>query len=511
MTWTPSQPGDRVHDYVDTDGRTVFQVCRRDTPDGKRVWARRPDPERPGEHINGLEGVDERPLYWLPHVLDAVARGEQIHLVAGEKIADALHALGYVATTNPFGESSRLQPEQIEALRGARVVLWVDCDPPGRTRGEHVIDALRDVAAELRGPIDLAQERTDGYDLADAIEEWYAREIDPREMIDAQLEHATVISRREAASEPLMIVHESLADALECETPEPAWIWRGFLAPTWITLLAGGPKTGKTTLLFALLDALAREAPLFGLETRSTGVLILTEQNPSVLKSTVDNFGFQFDRERVRVMFRRRQPPELSWLELIEQATILCQREGLGLLVIDTFQRWAGMTKDNDAPETLAAVTALERAAEAGLAVLINHHHRKAGGSHGEEISGPVALAAGVDVFMSLRRCKSVGENARRITADGRSMVTPHELTARLENGSYELVDDSSTSSTATVKAALIDGAATYAELVERTTLTRRTIERAIVRLVESSDVVEVEPDGRFKRFALRTQLDIAA
>ena len=71
-------------------------------------------------------------------------------------------------------------------------------------------------------------------------------------------------------------------------------------------------------------------------------------------------------------MYRRRQPPELAWQELIGQAVILCQREGLGLLVVDTFQRWAGMERDNDAPETLAAITALERAAETGLAVLVN-------------------------------------------------------------------------------------------------------------------------------------------
>jgi hypothetical protein len=506
----PSGPGDRVHDYIDKHGKLLFQVCRRQTPDGKKVWARRPHPTKPGEFVNGLDGIDARPLYALPDVLDAISRGEQVHLVAGEKIADALHALGYVGTTNPFGESGALKPEQVEALRGARVVLWVDSDAPGRARGARAVEQLREVAAELRGPVDLDDSRDDGFDLADAIDIWHGLDVDAQQTIDKLVANADVIV--DAPLEPaLAIVVESLAESLENEPPEPDWIWRGFLAPTWITLLVGGPKAGKTTLLFALLDALAKGEPLFGLETRSTGALILTEQNPSVLKSTVDNFHFAFDRERVRVMYRRRQPAELDWHHLIDEAVTLCQRESIGLLVIDTFQRWAGMERDNDAPETLAAITALERAAESGLAVLVNHHHRKAGGTHGEEVSGPQALAAGVDVIMSLRRHPRAGENARKITADGRSMVTPPELTARLENGSYVLIEDDAAPSTTSVLDALREGPAGYDELQERTDLPRRTIERAIAALRESGDVTETRDEGNRKRFESRTQLRLAS
>ncbi len=313
----------------------------------------------------------------------------------------------------------------------------------------------------------------------------------------------------DAAPPALSIVVESLAESLEHEPAEPEWIWRGFLAPTWITLLAGSPKAGKTTLLFALLDAMTREAPLFGLETRNTGVLILTEQNASVLRSTVDNFGFEFDRERVRVMYRRRQPPELTWQELIEQAVIRCQREGLGVLIVDTFQSWAQFTRDNDMPEVRAAISALERAAESGLAVLVNHHHRKAGGSHGDEVSGPVALAAGVDVIVSLRRHPSAGDNVRKIAADGRSMTTPAELIVRLEDGRYVLVEDDRQTSAAIVSAALRDGPAGYQELEERTGMPRRTVERVIGRLRESGDVTE-RREGSRKVFELRAELGLA-
>ena len=506
---------DRVHDYVDENGATLFEVCRRQMPDGKKhMWARRPDPEKPGAFINNLNGIDARPLYCLPHVLAAVSKGEQVHLVAGEKIADYMHGLGLMATTNPFGEAGELRPEQVEALRGARVAVWVDSDAPGRARGVRAIEQLRDVAAEVRGPIDLDPLRDDGYDLADAIDEWRkVGTVDIPGLIDVKVETADVVAAPSRLAQ-LTVVHEPLADALERESPEPDWIWRGYVAPAWITLLVGGPKAGKTTTLFALLDALAKGSPLFGLETRSTGALILTEQNPSVLKSTVDNFSFAFDRDRVRVMFRRRQPPELSWHELVDQAVILCQEEGLGLLVIDTFARWAGMERDNDAPETLAAITALERAAEAGLAVLIIHHTRKAGGSHGEEVSGPVALAAGVDIIMSLRRCPSAGENARRITADGRSMVTPAEITVRLEDGRYEVVEAGpkpDARSSVEVLAALAAGALTYDEIEERTGLPRRTIEYAIAQLRSADRVCEVEADGRRKRFAVQAQLGLAA
>ena len=111
---------------------------------------------------------------------------------------------------------------------------------------------------------------------------------------------------------------------------------------------------------------------------------------------------------------------------------------------------------------------------------------------------------------MGIRRHPSAGENVRKITADGRSTVTPQELTVRLESGSYELVEDYGRTSVRTVAAALRDGPAGYDELVDRTGLPHRSIERAVKRLREIGDVAETI-DGRRKVFTLTEQLPLAA
>ena len=73
-----------------------------------------------------LEGV-RRVLYRLPEVLAA----EEVMLVEGEKDADRLRALGFVATTNPQG-AGKWRPEYAETLAGKRVVILPDNDEAGR-------------------------------------------------------------------------------------------------------------------------------------------------------------------------------------------------------------------------------------------------------------------------------------------------------------------------------------------------------------------------------------------
>ena len=518
----------RHHEYHDADGNVLFRVCREGSGKGKRVWCERWDGAR---FVPGLDGIEARPLYRLGAVLAAVERGEDVHLVAGEKIADCLADLGLVATTNPFGEGGSLTSEQLAALRGAHVAVWVDCDDTGRKRGERAIEQLRGVAVELFGPVDVAPDRDDGYDIADAIEERRERgtsDVDLVYFVDWEVEHAArvetmpepappvppappVVRLVESALDGRSIVIDDLAAAIEEQPDEPDWIWRGCIAKGWVTLLAGYVKTGKTTLLCALFDAFRRNADLLGIETRPVRAFLLTEQAPGVFKETLANFDLAVDRGGVETMFRWKQPPDLDWPELIGQAVTACLEHGCELLVIDTWARWASMQHDHDAPEILRALEPLNRAAQAGLAILIVHHSRKAGGSHGMEVSGRAEITAQVDIILSLRRGDG---DCRVLMGDGRSMQTPEKLAYRIAaGGGLEIVESEVASRTSrdTVRAALADGPATYDELHERTDLPRRTIQSAVARLLTENVIHELALDGRKKRFALRFQLELAS
>lgn len=88
-------------------------------------------------------------LYRLPQVARAVAAGETVHVVEGEKDVAALEGLGLVATCNAGG-AGKWRNDYSEALRGAHVVIIPDHDDPGRKHAEDVKAALEGAAADVR-------------------------------------------------------------------------------------------------------------------------------------------------------------------------------------------------------------------------------------------------------------------------------------------------------------------------------------------------------------------------
>lgn len=115
----------KTYDYVDEQSSLLFQVCRFEPKDFRQ---RRPDPEKPGGWLWGVEGV-RRVLFRLPQVLK---ERHLILLVEGEKDVLAAEKLGFVSTTAPMG-AGKWRPEYTEALTGVEtVVILPDHDEPGR-------------------------------------------------------------------------------------------------------------------------------------------------------------------------------------------------------------------------------------------------------------------------------------------------------------------------------------------------------------------------------------------
>ncbi len=131
--------------YTDADGRLLFEVVRFDPKDFRQ---RRPDPEHPGAWLWNMKAVD-RVLFRQPDVLKAVAAGQTVFIVEGEKDALALAGLGLAATCNPGG-AGKWQDSYTAALKGARIAILPDRDDPGRKHGELVARALRGNVASLR-------------------------------------------------------------------------------------------------------------------------------------------------------------------------------------------------------------------------------------------------------------------------------------------------------------------------------------------------------------------------
>jgi len=132
-----------TYDYSDAEGKLVHQTVRylpkdfsQRRPDGKGGW------------IWNLKGITPV-LYHLPEVLEAVKKGETVHVCEGEKDAENLRKLGLVATTNPMG-AGKWRPEYGDVLSGASVVILPDNDEAGRKHADQVARSLTDKVTSVR-------------------------------------------------------------------------------------------------------------------------------------------------------------------------------------------------------------------------------------------------------------------------------------------------------------------------------------------------------------------------
>lgn len=149
------------HPYLDGSRNVAFVVERIEfqkpdgtfvlKADGKRKKAfpqRRPNPERPGEWINNVEGVPPL-LYRWPEVREAIAQGRPVCIVEGEGKADRLWAWGVPATCNSGG-AEKWKPEHSAFLKDADVVLLPDHDDAGWKHINAVGATLTGIAKSVR-------------------------------------------------------------------------------------------------------------------------------------------------------------------------------------------------------------------------------------------------------------------------------------------------------------------------------------------------------------------------
>lgn len=108
--------------YHNADGQPALKILRYEPKDFKQ------------QRWDGTEwdwkGPKPKLLYRLPELL--AAPGRWVFLCAGEKDADRLRSLSFVATTNPGGEGN-WEGSYTETLKGRSVAILVDNDAKGVT------------------------------------------------------------------------------------------------------------------------------------------------------------------------------------------------------------------------------------------------------------------------------------------------------------------------------------------------------------------------------------------
>ena len=139
----PKEPGEKpviekIYQYHDFLGGEAFQVVRLKPKSFRQRW------KKNGEWVWSMEGV-ERVLYQLPLVLAA----QEVWLCEGEKDADNMTSLGFIATSNVGGAGKWLNGYG-ESLKGKDVVICGDNDEPGRKHVELVFGCIAGTAKTVR-------------------------------------------------------------------------------------------------------------------------------------------------------------------------------------------------------------------------------------------------------------------------------------------------------------------------------------------------------------------------
>ncbi len=132
----------QTYDYCDEAGVLLFQVVRYEPkgfkqrrPAGNGSWA---------WNRNGVRSV----LYNM-HLLTQALPDQPVFVVEGEKDADRLTELSFLATTCPGG-AGRWRDAYSERLRGRDVVIIPDNDAAGRRHAEQVALSLNGAATSIK-------------------------------------------------------------------------------------------------------------------------------------------------------------------------------------------------------------------------------------------------------------------------------------------------------------------------------------------------------------------------
>jgi len=126
--------------YTDADGIPIHTTIRYE-PKSFRQAALNPNGSIKEWSLKNTNTV----LYNLPAVIAA----HTVYIVEGEKDADNLKGLGFVATTSPMG-ASKWKRSYTETLRGKNVIIIPDNDAAGRKHVETVCLALKGNAQSVK-------------------------------------------------------------------------------------------------------------------------------------------------------------------------------------------------------------------------------------------------------------------------------------------------------------------------------------------------------------------------
>jgi len=275
---------------------------------------------------------------------------------------------------------------------------------------------------------------------------------------------------------------------LSVDTVGVEWLWDGLLAKGHVTDFVGFWKSGKSTLLAALLQRMADGGELAGRAVRPGKALAISEEVRALWIERRQELALG---DHVHIISRPfpKRPNHAEWHAFTAYIARLVTEHGYDLVVFDSLPNLWCVRDENDASETVTALLPLQTIATGGCAVLFLRHPRKSDGLQATAGRGSGAIAGFADIIVEMRRYvpDDLQDTRRLLTVYSR--YEPFEVVIRWHgDGEYETLGSpvaySAEAQREQLVAALTElGTATTGDLVKAVGLPHGTVSKRLGEL----------------------------
>jgi AAA domain len=428
--------------YSNTEGRLLY-VKERNKNKKFRQW--QPDGAN-GRRYN-LAGVT-RVLYRLPE-LSAANPGDNVYLTEGEKAADRLAEMGLHATT--AGGAANWRPEFAQSLRDLNVFILHDNDAAGIKYATSAAESLLGIARSVK--VVQLPGLEPSADPWDWVEHGGTRE-ELEQICEQAPDYISEIAQQRTVS---ALVFRTARDLLETTPEKPEWIVEGLLALGAISELDASIKSGKSTFVMLLIEAMLCGIDFIGRRTTKTAIVYLTEERSPTFSALLRRCHVDTPDLHVLNLYDAKS---LEWPEIALEVERFARSVDARLIVVDTLSRWARIPSDeeNNAGAAATAMAPLEDLAARGFAVLILRHDRKGGGQLGESARGSSSFGGAADIIAHLTPATTEGHTTRRkLEGVGRFEEVPDSIFIELQDWRYVVLGNTADVERSDAKAKLLD------------------------------------------------------
>lgn len=400
-----------VYDYTDEAGNVLFRVFRYRMPNGKKTFSQHPPDGHGGWKFGrgSMDGVELVPYRLKPlhdHMINQGEDSNTVFFVEGEKDADRLASLDFLATCNPMG-AGKWREKFSRYFKDIDAIVIPDNDLAGIKHARDVCASLSTVAASVKllqlpnlpakGDVsdwlDAGGTPDDLGRLAYAAPAWDAGTAAPEAPADV-VDDDDEIDPADVTTVCLADVRPTVVD----------WLIPDRIPMGKLTLVAGDPGLGKS---FTMIDLIARVStagpiPCGGGEcVRKGSVILLSAEDglADTIRPRLD--ACEADVSKVHALTTVRQangqlgPFDLSYIGYLEHA--IRRIKDVVLVVIDPVTAYVGGRIDDHKNTQIRSILGplSDLAEKYGVAIVIVTHLNKGSGSKAlNRITGSLAYAA---------------------------------------------------------------------------------------------------------------------